>query len=93
MKRFKDIIWAILHPGFWIMNYPYSAEWDRILNEAMANNKFIPIDKCHAKLGESILWVENYPYAAFGSPGVEFHPARRTISKAMKKLIIDSYGG
>lgn len=89
MKLLKDLIFAVFHPGYWVMLKPYSAIWDRELNQAMGRYRFaVTGDGYHASLGPyKRIWIENHPYASFEFCDVR--PARRTIYWAHKKLIED----
>ena len=51
------------------MNYKYSPEWDRMLNELMSKHSFVQDDPTSyytsTNLGDYSIWIHNYPYAAF----------------------------
>jgi len=84
----------ILAPDFWVMNYPYCREWDEELNHLMDKYDFEPGPGIGytAKLGDRIIWIENYPYAAFHPYhpiDVCIRPKRITILRARRKLMID----
>lgn len=86
------IIWLkiLLNPSYWLMNNPYDREWDRTFNKLMEEYNFTDITNHTAKLGDTIVWVANHPYASF----TKFlrqsgRPSRITIYKARKKLLSD----
>ena len=90
MDKLIDFLWAIVHPGFWLMNYPYSKEWDEWMKKMLDVGKFTDIGPFTAKLNGVWVWINNYPYAAFTNyPGEKCRPARRTIAKLKEKLIHD----
>ena len=94
MDRIKDFILGlqfISRPKYWFMNYSYNKEWDEKVKSLLKNNRFIKMCSYRAKLGDTILWIENHPYASFctGTPSLtnkEYRPSRLTIHRAKKKL-------
>lgn len=86
----------LLKPGFWLMNNPYSAAWDKQLRALMQEHKFENIEFATAKLGPVTVWVANYPYSAF-TPWLpvklQVRPSRATILLAQQKLVEDLLGG
>lgn len=94
MKKLFDFIWVLFHPNFWIMNYSYDDNWDKKLKFLLNNYSFKNIEKCTAHLGKEILWIGNYPYAAFIKYGVRGgflsgRASRKAIYKARQKLMED----
>ncbi len=90
MKAIKDFLWIVLHPSFWLMNYSYSAEWDKELRNLMKVHKFTNISRFTAYLGTQKVWIANYPFAAFmpmclGT--IHVRPSRIIIRDAYEKLI------
>lgn len=87
-KRIYDILWAAVHPKFWIMIEPYSREWDEFLLDKMKNQRmFTIVSRYVAHIDGTYIWIEDYPYGAFTRySGPEFRPARRTIAKLQKWL-------
>jgi hypothetical protein len=88
-----DFLWTIFHPQFFLMNHPYSAEWEKQFNELLSQNSFTNIDHYNAFLGDKKLWVASYPFACFttrlnGFPPEcrEVRPKRRTIYRAWQKI-------
>ncbi len=69
LQKIFDIFTIVFNPSYWIMNYQYSPEWDRRLNELMSKHTFTQSDPSNpytdTKLGEYNIWIHNYPYAAF----------------------------
>ncbi len=69
LQKIFDIFTIVFNPSYWTMNYQYSPEWDRRLNELMSKHCFIQSDPSSpytdTKLGEYNIWIHNYPYAAF----------------------------
>lgn len=74
----------IFNIDYWSLNYQYSKAWDDKLNELLDKYKFEKIDSYEAKLGNTVLWITNHPYASFhlkvGEIG--FRPSRLTIQRA-----------
>ena len=94
MNDFMYWIRVLINPAFWLMNDPYSEQWDRRFNELAKAHKFKPGKTHHtAYLGDQEIWVANYPYAAF-KPFVDrsVRPSRVTIFKAKMKLKHDIGG-
>lgn len=100
LQKIFDIFTIIFNPSYWIMNYQYSPEWDRKLNELMSKHCFIQDDPTNyytnTKIGDYNIWIYNYPYAAFrpeSSTQDRFafssRPSRLTIIKAKRKLKFD----
>jgi hypothetical protein len=78
-------------PHYWFMNDDeYSESWDKELNSLLDNNKFVYQSEYTAMLGNSLIWVGNYPYSCFQPyyyyQSAKFRPSRSTILKAKKKL-------
>lgn len=84
-----------LHPRYWLMNHPFSREWDTWLNEQMDAGKFDSITQHTARIGGRVVWIANHPYASFTNhgQGIEVRPSRRTIIRAQAKLIADMLAG
>lgn len=70
----------IFMPNYWLMNNDYDREWDKKLNSLMEEFDFETYSKeinlggtnlklreslYEAKLGETVIWIENHPYASF----------------------------
>lgn len=83
----KDVIFTITHPSYWSMNYPYNKTWDKRLNELADKYTFERKTDCYAKLGDTEVWIKNYPYACFEF--MSCRPSRRTIHRLHNKLIND----
>jgi hypothetical protein len=83
-------LYFLIRLDFWIMNHRLNSTWDKQLNFLMKKHqfRFIGTSRARAKLGDYVIWVENYPYAAFTceSPQIAGRPRRATILKAWKKL-------
>jgi 8-oxo-dGTP pyrophosphatase MutT (NUDIX family) len=65
VSLFKEMIFALFHPSFWIMIGSYNRKWDKKFKELMTHYKFVRINEFRATLGSYQLWVANYPFAAF----------------------------
>lgn len=102
LQKIFDILTIIFNPSYWVMNYQYSPEWDRKLNELMS--KHPGNYYTDTKLGEYDIWIYNYPYAAFRPSSTRLslstiphddrfvfssRPSRLTIIKAKRKLDFD----
>lgn len=77
-------------PDYWMMNYPYSEQWDKELNELMDKYPFRYISDFDAKLGAQEIWIENHPYASFRPDSRPICPSRMTIVRAKRKLDRDT---
>lgn len=91
MKYLYDFIWVLLHPSFWIMNYPYNEGWDKALNEAMDNKAMVfKQGACRIELDGLEIWVANYPYA-YGTNTVSgIRPSRRTVNRLASYIAYNS---
>ena len=82
----------IFKPSYWLMNYPYSKEVDKIILELLKDNEFTDYctaTKATANLGKAVIWVENRPYASIRLDGTcleKYRPSRLTVLKALNKL-------
>jgi hypothetical protein len=87
MRKFWDFLISI-SPRYWLMLYPYSAEWDRILNRLMDTEEFYDVGRFTACIGKYQVWIENYPYGAFTphSIDLEVRPSRMTIIRTNRKI-------
>ena len=90
MKNKLSDYFRILLPDFWIMNYGYSQSWDKALNRLMDEHAFKVVNTYTAMLGDTEVWIQNMPYAAFRPliPGKDegVRPSRLTIAKAIRHL-------
>lgn len=80
----------IFRPSFWFMNEPYCPIHDMRINKLMDKHKFTNHNKFGAYLGDTDIWMANYPYAV----GIyELHnvsrPSRLTIIRMRKKASED----
>lgn len=90
MKKFIKNLQFIFRPSFWLMNEQFCPIHDRKLNHLMDNHKFDKYYAFTAYLGDTEIWITNYPYAV----GIRDYkqasrPSRLTILKMRKKLIKD----
>lgn len=74
----------------WVQTYPYSKEWDVLLNKLLKEYEFKNIDYHTADLGKVRIWIANHPYASF-HPYINYtnyaiRPKRITMLKAYNKL-------
>jgi hypothetical protein len=88
MKKLLLSLKFIFMPSYWIMNYPYSREWDIKLNELLDNHEFTEIGHYYAKLGNANIWITNHPYASMTlrNPDIGVRPSRLTIERVKKAL-------
>ena len=75
------------------MNHPYDKDWDNEFNMLLVEHTFSDIDEHTAKLGDTKIWIANYPYACFRKRTagtytiyVRKRPSRLTILRAKKLL-------
>lgn len=76
----------IFKPSYWLMNYPYNKEVDKIINELLDKYEMTDYTGVSVKLGKATIWVENRPYASirlFGTELENYRPSRLTIQKAL----------
>jgi hypothetical protein len=89
MKDFLRNLQFIFRPKFWSMNCQYDKDWDVEFNRLLDEHTFSGIGECTAKLGDTKIWITNYPYASFlSSPHRPFstRPSRLTILRAKKQF-------
>jgi hypothetical protein len=92
MKDFFKSLQFIFRPKFWTMNYQYDKDWDVEFNRLLDEHTFSDISshECTAKLGDTEIWVANYPFVCFkalpftGLIGSNIRPSRLTILRAKK---------
>jgi hypothetical protein len=87
VKDFVIRLKIFFNPSYWIMNHPYSAEWDKELNDLMGEHDFKKHSDYYSFLGDKKIWVQNHPYASFTRDYQR--PSRITIYKANEKLKSD----
>lgn len=73
----RDFLFFLFRPSFWIMNYPYSEDMDRLAIRDLKMG-FKKADLHHAEIGMNTYWIGNYPYA-YGASFISVRPSRRTI--------------
>jgi hypothetical protein len=85
----KYWIKVLLTPSCWIRNYPYSKEYDDICLKQLENPVFTNVGEHYAQLNGKLVWINNYPYAAFhlerGRLAYKL-PSRRTVFKLKEAL-------
>ena len=86
MKDFFRNLQFIFRPNFWLMNDPYDKDWDNEFNMLLDEHTFSNIGEYTAKLGDTKIWISNYPFDCFRKRYVNKRPSRLTILRA-KKLI------
>tara|TARA_R110002020_G_scaffold113236_2_gene260262 strand:- start:7496 stop:7933 length:438 start_codon:yes stop_codon:yes gene_type:complete len=86
MKDFFRNLQFIFKPNFWFMNDPYDKDWDDEFNVLLDEHTFSNIDEYTAKLGDTKIWISNYPFACFKKGFVNKRPSRLTILRAKKLL-------
>lgn len=87
-ERIIEILFAIMHPRFWISNYSACKYWDteikRLIDEkAEVRTKGI----YHCKIGPYTIWAANYPYAYGYTHSCEPVLARRLTRKRLRDYI------
>ena len=86
MKDFFKSLQFIFRPKFWLMNGPYDKDWDNEFNVLLDEHTFSNIDEYTTKLGDTTIWIANYPFACFRKRYVNKRPSRLTILRAKKLL-------
>jgi len=94
MKDFLRNLQFIFRPKFWGMNRQYDKDWDVEFNRLLDEHTFSGIGECTAKLGDTKIWITNYPYASFSLPRPflspsfvsSSRPSRLTILRAKKQF-------
>lgn len=93
MKDFFRNLQFIFRPKFWLMNDPYDKDWDNEFNVLLDEHTFSNIDEHTAKLGDTRIWIANYPFACFKKYensrylyNLGKRPSRLTILRAKKLL-------
>lgn len=84
----------IVHPGYWVMNYPYNKAWDDFLIDELSKPdfKFERIELYTAFVAGIEVWIGNHPYASFVPwnnktfKKVSIRPSRATIVLAGRAL-------
>jgi hypothetical protein len=64
VKDFVIRLKIFFNPSYCIMIYPYSAEWDKELNDLMGEHDFKKHSDYYSFLGDKKIWVQNHPYAS-----------------------------
>jgi hypothetical protein len=82
---------VIFTPSCWIQNNPYCAAWDAELKRLVETEKFVFLNRHHAKIGKHTVWIANHPYASFSVDGCDIRPSRSTILRAMDKLRAEQF--
>lgn len=80
----------LFRPSWWIMNYTYSAEWDKQLTLLLDQHTFTNISEYEATLGGVKLWVSNHPYGSMRPDILRVRASRATILRAHNQLIRDA---
>ena len=86
MKGFRRFLKS-LTPAFWIMQGPYSDDWDKTLNRLLDEHTFTEQDGFTCKLGNLQIWIQNYPYSCFHPyvPRLDVRAKRTTIIRAREQ--------
>lgn len=78
---FKNILFTLLHPNYWLMKGRYSKHLDSWILETIENKpKFEKVSEYTATLNGIEFWIANYPYG-FSLNDMGARPSRLTISK------------
>jgi hypothetical protein len=92
--RLLGLLRVICTPSCWIQIHPFSAEWDRQLNQLMREHRFKNVGSHTATIGAFTVWIENHPNASFAPHNMNVlsvRPLRATILKAYDKLAYDFF--
>lgn len=90
MKRFKDILFALTHPSFWLSNYESHEYWDAKVNQLIDRNEKVMMSPHghEAIIGGYTIWISNYPFCfGYNRKALEILPYRRT-RKRLRDYII-----
>lgn len=91
MKKLLSNLQFIFKPSYWLMNERYSKLHDDELNRLMDKYKFTRINGYTAYLGNTEIWISNFPYGVgIRSVCQRSRPSRLTIQKMNSKLIKDA---
>ncbi len=86
MENFFRNLQFIFRPKFWLMNDSYDKDWDNEFNRLLYEHTFSDIDEHTAKLGDTEIWIANYPFACFRKRYADKRPSRLTILRAKKQF-------
>lgn len=86
MKDFFKSLQFIFRPKFWLMNDPYDKDWDNEFNRLLDEYTFSNIGDHTSKLGDTEIWVANYPLHQFRKCYIMKRPSRLTILRAKKQF-------
>ena len=85
---FKNAVFTVLNPSYWIMNNPYNKSIDIFLCEALNKGfKVYNYDGYTADIENVTFWVENHPYAQFTVLSCLVRPSRLMVKLANDALI------
>ena len=80
----------LFKPSYWLMNYEYNKEVDKIINDLL--DKYELTGPCKygyiCMLGEAKIWVGNIPYAfgrLYETELCNYRPSRLTIQRLLKR--------
>lgn len=100
MKKLRVILdlLRVSGPRWWMMLNPYSKEWDYTLNklmdkydctyEGINEGRDEPFE---VTLGDTHIWICNYPYSFGHVDGYGVRPGRLTILRLKRKIKYDKY--
>ena len=88
MRKLLRSIKFLFKPKFWVMEHPYSRQWDIKLNEMLdKENNIKVVNGFWARVGGVDVWIGNYPYA-YGNPElIDVRPSRATIERLQDAVI------
>jgi hypothetical protein len=86
MKDFFRNLQFIFRPKFWLMNDRYDKDWDNEFNMLLDEHTFSNIGDYTSKLGDTEIWITNYPFACFRKRYINKRPSRLTILRAKKQF-------
>lgn len=86
---FKNLLFRIIRPNFWILLYPYNKSWDEFILNSLKITHPKVIDRYEIELNGRIIWASNYPYG-FGTPrnSMLVRPSATTIKKLRDSIVI-----
>ncbi len=76
-----DFFKFMFSPSFWIRNYSTNKILDESLSRGIDESGVHIIDRHYCKIGETVVWIANYPYAYGTVKGVGGMPSRSTVNK------------
>ena len=63
MNRINNFLYRLLHPTFWLQNYPSDESVDILLNVMMDADAPVKVGEHETQIGDLRIWTSNWPYA------------------------------